>query len=348
MRAVLAAVALLLGVTTAPPAAATPPTSPAPPLPRAWIVVDADTGAVVQSGNARTPLPPASLGKVLTALVAVERLPADASVPVSPLAASMPPLKVGMHPGQVWPLPDVLRAVLLVSANDAAVALAERVSGSLAGFRAEMAAAASRLRLADTPVLADPSGLDDESAFPGGNSVSALALAIVTRAALAVPVIRRLVAEPEHRFRGVDGRDHRFRNHNPLLRTYPGANGVKTGYTRRAGHSLIGAGTRNGRTVIAVVLGATDPARSTSALLDRGFATPVGAQAGMDRLPPIGAAPYTRPVAAAAEARPAETVRRAPLVGPWPSIALLAVAAVAAALTRQASRGLAAPLPAVR
>ncbi len=62
-------------------------------------MVDADTGAVIESGNARTPLPPASVAKVLTALVAVERLPLDAGVPVSPRAAAMPPLKVGMQPG---------------------------------------------------------------------------------------------------------------------------------------------------------------------------------------------------------------------------------------------------------
>ena len=302
------------------------------------MLVDADTGAVIDGSNARLPLPPASVGKVLTALLAVERLPAGAQAPVSPRAAAMPASKVGLVAGQTWPVDDLLQALMLVSANDAAVALAERVGGSLPGFRQEMALAATRLRLADQPILQDPAGLDDESSVDGGNRISARDLAIVTRAALAVPQIRSIVAEPEFRFRGPDGLDHRYWNHNPLLRTYPGAIGVKTGYTRLAGHSLIGAATRDGRTMIAVVLGAADPARSTAQLLDRGFATPVAAEAALDHLPAFDLAALRRPapwvVGGTSVAPSAAALGRRPITLPLPAMAFacLALAVTSAGL----------------
>src|SRR2546421_878769 len=254
----------------------------------AWILVDADTGAVLDAASARTPMRPASIFKVLTALVAVQQLPADATVPVSTRAASMPAMKIDMKAGQVWPLGDVLRSLLMVSANDAAAALAERVGGTLEGFADVLNRASVRLHLEDGPVLQDPAGLDDEFSVRGGNLISARDLAIITRAALAIPVIKSIVATPEYRFQGVDGLSHRLLNHNRLLRRYPGAIGVKTGYTRRAGNTLIAAATRNGRTMIAIVLKASAAYDTTTALLDRGFATPVTAEGGLDRLPSAG------------------------------------------------------------
>ena len=266
-------------------------TSPPPPPPQAWIVVDADTGAVVDASNERAPVRPASVIKLLTAMIAVERLPATASVPVSPVAEGMPARKINMKAGQVWSLRDTLYSLLLVSANDAAVALAERVSGSRSGFAAAMAEAARHLGLEDSPVLRDPAGLDAEPfAFEGGNFISARDLAIVARAALARPEIRLVVATDRYDFHGVDGIDHVVRSHNLLLKNYPGAIGMKTGFTRGAGSTLIGAATRGGRTMISVVLNAVDAPRSSAQLLDQGFFLPVGLQGGRDHLPRIATA----------------------------------------------------------
>lgn len=280
---------------------------PPPPPPKAWILVDDDTGAVVDAGNDRVPLPPASVFKVMTALIAVSRLTPDDQVPVSTVAEGMPARKVNMKAGQVWAFDDVLHSLLLVSANDAAVALAERVDGSLAGFAADMDRVGQRLGLADQPVLHDPAGLDDEFSFEHGNLISARDLAIVTRAAMAQSEVRAIVSEPDYRFHGADGNDHRLLNHNLLLKEYPGAIGVKTGYTKRAGHSLIGEATRDGRTMLSVVIAAPDPDRFTMGLLDKGFATPVAAEAGLDRLPPVvrdaGALPTTSAATAAAHAQ---------------------------------------------
>lgn len=284
LPALLVALAL-----SAPGVARAQPAPPPPPPPaQAWIVVDADSGAVVDASNERVPLRAASVIKLLTALIAVEQLAPGATVPVSPVTEGMPARKINMKAGQTWALKDTLYSLLLVSANDAAVALAERVSGSRSGFAATMAEAARRLRLEDAPLLRDAAGLDAEPfAFEGGNLISARDLAIIARAALAQPEIRLIVARDSYRFHGGDGIDHRVINHNSLLTRYPGATGMKTGYTRSAGHTLIGSATRNGRTMISVVLNSVDPAASSAPLLDKGFLVPVALQGARGYLPRV-------------------------------------------------------------
>jgi serine-type D-Ala-D-Ala carboxypeptidase (penicillin-binding protein 5/6) len=296
LPALLVALALSAVPGVARARAAPPP--PPPPPPQAWIVVDAGTGAVVDASNERVPLRAASVIKLLTALIAVEQLPADANVPVSPVTEGMPARKINMKAGQTWGLKDTLHSLLLVSANDAAVALAERVSGSRADFAATMAGAGHRLGLEDSPRLRDPAGLDAEPfAFEGGNLISARDLAIVARAALAQPEIRMIVATESYRFHGGDGIDHRVLNHNMLLKAYPGATGMKTGYTKGAGHTLIGSATRDGRTMISVVLNAVDPPGSSARLLDAGFLLPVALQGARGYLPPVASVAHPAPSA---------------------------------------------------
>lgn len=263
---------------------------PVPPSVRAkaWVLVDAGTGAVIEAENARTALPPASLTKLLTALVALRALEEDASVPVSGRAAAMPARKLNMEAGEEWPLTDVLHSMLLSSANDAAAAVAERVAGSLEAFAPVLQASADHLGLEDNPVLRDPSGFDDVSAVDGGNRLSARDLAIVARSALAEPALASIVGLREYAFTGPDGLPHRLINHNRLLRLYPGTIGMKTGYTRKAGNTLIAAARRDGRTMIVVLLGVEDMYGAAASLLDRGFATPAGATGRpLDRLPAV-------------------------------------------------------------
>lgn len=276
------ALVLVLVLAAAPALAQAPP-----PLPRAWVLVDGDTGAVLDGGNPRDPQLVASIFKVLTAVVVAENLKAGSDVTVSARAESMPARKMNLKAGQVWNSDDLLHALLIVSANDAAVALAEATAGSLEGFGGMLDATAARLGMDDHPVLHDPAGLDDEFSVDGGNRISARDLAIATRAFLSYPQLTAIVGAPDYRFNGGDGNPHRLLNHNRLLTLYPGAIGVKTGYTKKAGHSLIGAARRDGRTMIAVVIGAADPYASAGALLDRGFATPVTAEGALDHLPPV-------------------------------------------------------------
>ncbi len=272
------------GLSAAPVAAQSAPALP--PAPKAWIVVDAATGAVLDGGNVREPVHVASTIKLLTALIAVERLDPDASVPVSERAAAMPARKLNMGAGETWTLTDTLYSLLHSSANDAAAALGERLGGTLEDFSDEMAAAGQTLGLEDEPVLRDPSGLDDEYSVGGGNLVSARDIAIISRAALADPVLAKIAREKEYRFTGPDGVPHHLINHNKLLSRYDGAIGMKTGYTKKSGHTLVAAAERGGRQVIAVVLGAVDMYGSAAHLLDKGFATsPAEAPGG--HLPPV-------------------------------------------------------------
>jgi D-alanyl-D-alanine carboxypeptidase (penicillin-binding protein 5/6) len=283
------------------PQAPTPTTAPPPPpLPKAWILVDSDTGAVLDQGNAHEALPPASVTKVLTALIATEQIQAGADIPISAEAQGMPARNMNMKAGQVFKFEDILHALLMVSANDAAVALAEKVSGSRQEFANVMAQTAQRIGMTDNPVLHDPAGLDDEFSNEGGNLLSAYDLAIAARNALANDQIREIAQTQVYKYHGGDNIDHRLLNEDLLLKTYPGAIGMKTGWTKKAGHSFIGAATRDGRTMISVVLGAPEIYRTSTTLLDKGFATPVTAEAGLERLPAV--------VPAATVARPATAV----------------------------------------
>jgi D-alanyl-D-alanine carboxypeptidase (penicillin-binding protein 5/6) len=317
LAAALAAGAALVSafVVAGPAGAQAPaPVPPAAPIPAAAasVLVDLDTGAVISGANDRTPMRVASVFKVLTALVAVEHTPPETMVPVSPLAESMPARKMNLKAGQEWRFDDLLHALLMVSANDAAVALGEQAGGgTLAGFDVLLEETASRLGLADNPTLRDPAGLDDEFSYLGGNKISARDLAIATQTAMTYPEITDVVVTPEYRFSGGDGNPHRIVNHNAMLKTYAGAIGVKTGATKRAGQSLIAAARRNGRTMLAVVIRGDDKYATASALLDRGFATPVRSEAPMDHLPPVARAGTA--VAAKAAVTPVPTAAPPPV-----------------------------------
>lgn len=327
---VFAAVALLATLalsTLAPPVGASPATSATsaqapPPLPKAFVLVDADTGAVISEQDSRAVRPPASTIKLLTALIAVQRLKPSDPIPISPLAEGMPARKINVKAGQVWTFQDLLYSMMMVSANDAAVAIAEKIGGgSLDGYVRIADDTAERLGLADQPVLNDPAGLDDEFANKGGARISPRDLAIVSRAVLARPDLVNVINTPHYVFTGGDGLGHTLRNEDLFLDSYPGANGLKTGTTELAGHTFVGSATRGGRTMLAIVFDATDYYGSAASLLDQGFNTPVAAEANLDHLPPVvadaslppapvirverpaGVAPALLPAATAAPAR---------------------------------------------
>jgi D-alanyl-D-alanine carboxypeptidase len=269
---------------------------------------------VTSSDNEHLLLPPASLTKLLTALVVQAWLPSDALIPVSNRAATVEPDRVGMKAGQTWSLDISLHALLIASANDAAYALAERVSGTVEQFAPLMRSAAEQLGLADRPQWNDPAGLDGDQGVAGGNLVSARDLAVVSRAVLSEPDLAAMVATKQYGFTGPDGIVYELSNHNGgFLNGYPGAIGVKTGFTDRAGVCVIEAATRGGRTMLAVVMNGTYPDRSAEMLLDEGFATPESAEPGNDVLPPVhepgpvptGSTASTEPPPASSDGPPA-------------------------------------------
>src|SRR4051812_10032677 len=255
--------------------------------PSAYIVVDASTGAVLEGKNVHEPHLTASTVKLLTALVAMERLPLDSTVPVSARAESQPASKISMLAGQVWPLNDAVHALLMESANDAAFAIAERASGSIEKFAVDAQAVAERLGAKDT-TFGDPAGLDDEHSFQGGTKMSAYDLATVARNALAVPEIADTAKSLTYELTDPAGVAREFENHNKgFLKAYPGAIGMKTGHTDNAGRTLVTAATRNGRTLIGVVLNTWDDTGWSSSLLDQGFTMAADAKGTGETIPKV-------------------------------------------------------------
>ena len=233
---------------------------------RAVIVEDLATGEVLLARHPHARMPVASLTKVMTAmLVQASTRPGD-FVRVSRKAASQEPTNVELRPGwylRAWPL---IAALMVHSANDAAVALAEHVAGSVQAFDRRMNGQAAALGMTETHFMS-PNGLDDRGLS------SARDVATMTRWALGSKAFASLVGLRHYTIRLPSGKRLKLTNLNDLLFTYPGAIGVKTGYTRRAGWSVAAAATRGHARVLAVVLGdAHEPFNEGRRLLDYGFA----------------------------------------------------------------------------
>jgi len=262
-------------------------TAPIAP-PRASIVVDVDSGRVVLASGAREAVPPASTTKILTALLAVQRLGLDTDVTVPPEAVFATPRRLQLEPGSVWEVEDLLYAALHCSCNDAAWTLGQVAGGgTMAGFEVAAAELAAQLGLADQPVLRDPAGLDGPASISGGNLISARDLAIAGRAFMADPELAAIAADEGHEWVGGDGRPHAVTNLNQFLGRYEGAFGLKTGSTSRAGLTFVAAAEQGDRRLLAVVLGSQNHYADARALLDRGFLLAAAGEVTDDVLPPV-------------------------------------------------------------
>jgi D-alanyl-D-alanine carboxypeptidase len=236
----------------------------------ALLVVEADTGKVLQAENATYPWYPASVTKLMTAYVTLRavkdgRISLDSLLTVSPVAAAQSPSKMGFRPGTQVTVDNALKMMLVKSANDMAVVLAEGVGGSIDGFSAQMNQAAHRLGMMQTNYV-NPNGLPAEDQITSARDLAILARAIIRD----LPEYEYFVHIPSIRF----GR-RVTQNFNRLIGRYPGADGFKTGFICASGYNLVASATRNGKRLIAVVLGASSgQARAVKAaqLLERGFA----------------------------------------------------------------------------
>ncbi|HYY36300.1 MAG TPA: D-alanyl-D-alanine carboxypeptidase family protein [Xanthobacteraceae bacterium] len=260
----------------------------------ALLVIDSESGKVLYAQNAGYPWYPASVTKLMTAYVTLRavkegRLELDTPLVVSANAAAQSPVKMGFGVGTVVTVDNALKMLMVKSANDMAVVLAEGVAGSVESFADEMNASARRLGMIQSSFV-NPNGL------PADDQVSsARDLAILARA-----LIREL---PEYDYYwhlpGIRmGKMVRW-NYNTLIGRYPGADGMKTGFICASGFNLVASATRNGRRLIAVVLGApSSAARAMKAaqLLERGFNSASGLSWFMS---PYGTVESLQPVAAA-------------------------------------------------
>jgi D-alanyl-D-alanine carboxypeptidase len=261
----------------------------------ARLVIEADSGKVLEAENATVPWYPASVTKIMTAYVTLQavkdgKLTLDTLITVSPVAASQSPAKMGFKPGTQVTVDNALKMMLVRSANDMAVVLAEGVGGSIDGFAGMMNDTAKKLGMTQTTYV-NPNGLPAD-----GQITSARDLAILARSFIKnLPEYEYFVHIPAIQF----GR-RITQNFNRLIGRYPGADGFKTGFICASGYNLVASATRDGRRLIAVVLGAssgTMRAVRAAQLLDRGFASYNGlswlrpSQGTVDSLPPIDASP---------------------------------------------------------
>lgn len=233
---------------------------------RSAVLIEAQSGCVIYEKNANTRLPMASTTKIMTALVAVRLAPVEKQICIDARAVGTEGSSIYLSEGEVLTLEELLYALLLESANDAAVAIAIGISGSVEAFCEEMNREAARLGLSDTH-FTNPHGLDDAKHY-----TTALELARISQALLQNKQLAAIVSTQKIRIATADPAHTRvLSNHNRLLRAYEGCIGVKTGYTKRSGRCLVSAAEKNGVQLIAVTLNAPDDWQDHSSMLDYGF-----------------------------------------------------------------------------
>lgn len=213
------------------------------------ILMDRDSGRILFSKNADKEMKIASLTKIMTALVAIEQSKMDSMVTVGPNAVGVEGSSIYLKKGEKVPLENLLYGLMLRSGNDAATAIAEHVGGSVEGFVYLMNQKASFLGLQHTHFM-NPHGLDQADHYS-----SAKDLAVLTSYALKNPVFRQIV---KTQVKTLDWPnlewDQKFYNKNKLLRLYPWADGVKTGFTKQARRTLVTSATKNESQLVAVTL----------------------------------------------------------------------------------------------
>ncbi|HEY7063998.1 MAG TPA: D-alanyl-D-alanine carboxypeptidase family protein [Chloroflexota bacterium] len=229
---------------------------------RAAALLDAASGAILYSKNGDERIQPASLTKMMTALVAIEHGQLDQRITATE-HVNVEPVVIGVDPGEVLSLQDLLYGLLVWSGNDAAVDIAEGLGGTMPQFANWMNEKAAALGLRNTHFIT-PHGLD----VPGHYS-SAEDLARLLAALMREPVLARIVGSREYTIPGPPL--YKFRNSNPLLGAYDGVDGGKTGLTDGCGRCLAVTAIRGGHRVVAVVLGSQDIARDGRTLLDFAF-----------------------------------------------------------------------------
>ena len=273
---------------------------PLPSVPAsAYVIANAKTGQVLAAKDAHGLFPPASTLKVLTAVTLIPLLSPNATVPASSRAATTAEFDVGLVAGRRYKVSDLFRALLLISANDAAVALTQ-ATGSLARGMALINAEAHRLQAYDV-VAKQPNGLPAD-----GQVTSAYDQALIARQALALPAFMNYDSTQTARFPVTPKNWVPLVNQNKLLTQYRGGIGGKIGWTEAAGATYIGMARRNGVTLIVTVLHCTPLQEITTGekLLDWGFAMNGKVRPAGQLVPPLPAvaASHTRPHAAPPQA----------------------------------------------
>ncbi len=230
------------------------------------ILIEAKTGRVLYENNAHEALPMASTTKIMTALVALENGNLSDIVTAGKNAYGVPGTSIYLGLGEQLTLEQMLYGLMLASGNDAAVAIAEYIGGSVEAFCRMMTDRAAEIGCENT-VFTTPHGLPAD-----GHHTTAWDLALIAQEAMKNPTFREIVGTQRASLPWADHEyDRVLTNKNKLLSTYAGTLGVKTGYTKAAGRCLVFAAERDGLELIGVVLSCPDWFDEAAALLDRGF-----------------------------------------------------------------------------
>lgn len=231
------------------------------------VLIEAESGKIIFAKDENTRRGMASTTKIVTALVAIENMPLDTVLTVPREAVGVEGSSVYLTEGETLTLEDLLYALMLQSANDAAAVIALAVGGSIEGFADMMNEKCASLGLTDTH-FENPHGLDGDSHY-----TTAYELALLSAYALENEDFARIVST-EKRTIETQGGNTPFRvlvNHNRLLRTYDDVIGVKTGFTKKCGRTLVSAAERDGVRLVCVTLNDGDDWRDHRAMLDLGF-----------------------------------------------------------------------------
>ena len=235
---------------------------------RAAVVIDSATEKILYAKNPNWKLPPASTTKLITSMVALDRLNPDSVITISEAAANTPSVSPRLRAGERFTVREVLHLALMRSVNSAAVALAEAAAGSEERFVTLMNEKASRLGAENTWFI-------NASGLPGpGQHITAFDLAKIMKEALKYPLIREIISLKEEEVVSEGGRRLLLRNTNHLLWSDDEVLGGKTGYTRAAGHCFVCAAKRGENTLISAVLGEgirDNLWRDSNGLLARGY-----------------------------------------------------------------------------
>lgn len=231
-------------------------------------LIDASDGNLLYSKRADEPLPMASTTKIMTALVAIERGDLDATVEIPRAAVGVEGSSIYLFTGEKLTLGNLVYALMLASANDAAAAIAIIVGGSIEKFAGMMNEKAAELGLSNTRFV-NPHGLD-----AAGHHTTARDLALLSAYALGNDTFKKIVSTKKTTIplNGEEGR-RLLINHNRLLRYYDGAIGVKTGFTRKSGRCLVSAAERDGLIFVAVTINAPNDWNDHTRMLDYGFSS---------------------------------------------------------------------------
>ncbi|MFC6051106.1 D-alanyl-D-alanine carboxypeptidase family protein, partial [Methylobacterium hispanicum] len=248
------------------------------------LLVDAKTGKVIYGQAATDPWYPASITKLMTAYVALDlvrqgRASLDTLVTISPAAAAEPPSKMGFRPGTQLTLDNALKIIMVKSANDVSWAIGESLGGSVEGFADMMNETSRRIGMHESRWY-NPNGLPDARQWTSARDMAVLARALMRD----FPQNRDLFAIPAIQFGKAV-----MANHNGLLGRYAGADGMKTGFICSGGFNVVASATRNGRRIIAVVMGqpsARERDLKTADLFDYAFTqSPGWTSQSLDALP---------------------------------------------------------------